>query len=1444
MSTSPGNPPTVDIAGDSKRTSKLKDATKAAGSKLKGAFKAMSLTAGLVPQLGSALDDMSEFVGILEDIVDDDEDLGKVFDEFQRRTDALQNHITKIVGVGGNNATSLIVNSINNHMRYVKERRDKGRIRGGDAVKRAQKIEALLKRLHDDIELKTWENIAEQFTETQLARLHPVLEATYNSSYARVIQRGSCTSGTRQDLLTMLQDWARPGDTEPDDPQPQPKVFRVINQNTAKVFWMSGMAGTGKTTIAYSLCEWLEANAQLGASFFCSRTSTMCQDIDKIIPTIAHQLGRFSPAYRSALCKSLHENPDVATRDIQVQFEKLIVNPLEVIKATIPNGVVVIVDALDECADGYGAQTILDLLLIHADDLPIRFFITSRPEPSIREKMLPLAGPLSSVFHLHDIDASIVNDDIKKYLTDALKHLTPCPTNDQILRLANKAGRLFIYASTLVRYISPRGVRVHSKSRLDKILETNMQPLQTEGSQLGGLYKELDQLYRTVLELAFAEALEVQELTIMQGVLQTVVCAKEPLAIETLSVLLGVPEEYISYSLGSLHSVLHVPEEGGCVSTLHASFPDFLLNQSRTGAKHHCNKAQRDEILARSCLEIMKQQLRFNICNLESSFLPDSRVPGLKERISKLPPALFYACRFWGDHLQAICIPRSGYFYDALCDFFSARLLFWMEMLNLNMSIGAGVQTLSQLQPWMQVSHIICYSFWLFTVKQKNNLSPELQVQLRDARVFLLQFGANSCSSSTPHIYISALPLCPRSSSVYKNYSKNMCGLIAQGTESATAEKVVVLREKAMVLSMALSLDGTRMVSGSSNGIVQIWDVYTCTKVGRPLSGHSDSVLSVTISPNGAYVVSGSSDKTIHIWNACDGTPHGKPLEGHTDSVNSVVILPTNPTLLASGSSDKTIRLWDLQSGNVFGLPLIHTDSVNSVAFSSTPTRLVSGSFDGTIRIWDPLSGTLLGRPIIGHSGSVTSVAISLDGTCIVSGSYDLTIRVWDADSGTLIGQPLNGHTAWVKSVAFTPDCARIVSGSFDRTVRVWDVQTGKQIGQPYKGHTGWVFSASFTPEGTYIVSSSSDKTIRFWDTYHDTVIDRCAEEYSKPGTEDALRKGTESDPWDIQRSKKFDLEPPGRPYEPPDLNSLIKADGELVDQISWESLSRPGVVTEEFKPTRLVNDSRRVIMKDNAVFVWLRGSRSYYAKIEPDEGQIQEILSVAFSPDRVRIVVGLDWTLKTAQMWEVSTPMQPEVLSQTWEHGGEMDHPPEAKGHIRGPITLTGDGWLRLLDKPLERAYQLRRETDEFQKKVNVLHREIGELKKEMYHFERTKRFLGDADGSTRRANSSQRAGSLRKRKCSEKYELQRKIIMLQEEMARLPREMEIVDGSPRDADESLDPYSWSLLFWFPRALHRQILLLDPPHLFLAVGDAVFGTSPYNPTLAIGEQWSKCYVR
>ncbi|CAE6467243.1 unnamed protein product [Rhizoctonia solani] len=181
-----------------------------------------------------------------------------------------------------------------------------------------RRIEHTFRQLQADISLSIWDLTHEQWVDTRLRDLNPVHDARHNAGLSTDIQRRRCTANTRVNLLKEAIDWTR-------------------NPDAAKIYWMSGMAGTGKTTIAYTLCEKLEESKQLGACFFCSQVIPDCWNVIRIVPTIAYQLARFSNPYQNELCEVLTNNPDVSKREISVQFEKLIIGPLLKIKGCDPH---------------------------------------------------------------------------------------------------------------------------------------------------------------------------------------------------------------------------------------------------------------------------------------------------------------------------------------------------------------------------------------------------------------------------------------------------------------------------------------------------------------------------------------------------------------------------------------------------------------------------------------------------------------------------------------------------------------------------------------------------------------------------------------------------------------------------------------------------------------------------------------------------------------------------------------------------------------------------------------------------------------------------------------------------------------------------------------------------------------------------------------------------
>lgn len=417
------------------------------------------------------------------------------------------------------------------------------------------------------------------------------------------------------------------------------------------------------------------------------------------MPTIAHQLAQYSPSFWSALRRALIANPEVGGQNIVLQFKELLQQPLSEVKTEIFEGIVVVVDALDECGNKDIVRLMLEMLLRFAPDLSLKFFVTSRSK--LVDKVTSPAGIRPAWMHLDDIEWQSIEDDIKKYLAEVLSPMRPPPKERQIDQLARNSGKSFIYAATAAHYVYPGNILVDSAARLKAILTTNSE--RPKGA-LSNQYKELDQLYATVLTAAFGETLE-NESENMRRVLWTTVCAREPMATKTLSSILSLTEQEVSLGLQPLQSMLRMSEGDEIVSILHTPFPEYLLDQSRSGSeKFHCNEPEHNEFLARCCFEVMKKDLRFNICNLESSFVLDKRVPYLNKRVEEaIPPSLFYACRYWSEHLQRT--PATPVALSTmLAEFLSWRLLFWMEVLNLRKCIGVGIGMLLQAQNWLSVS--------------------------------------------------------------------------------------------------------------------------------------------------------------------------------------------------------------------------------------------------------------------------------------------------------------------------------------------------------------------------------------------------------------------------------------------------------------------------------------------------------------------------------------------------------------------------------------------------------------------------------------------------------------------------------------------------------------------------------------------------------------------
>ena len=222
----------------------------------------------------------------------------------------------------------------------------------------------------------------------------------------------------------------------------------------------------------------------------------------------------------------------------------------------------------------------------------------------------------------------------------------------------------------------------------------------------------------------------------------------------------------------------------------------------------------------------------------------------------------------------------------------------------------------------------------------------------------------------------------------------------------------------------------------------------------------------MAFSADGARVLSGSYDSKIKLWDTATGALI-RTFEGHTNSVFSRWrSRPTAPACCRA-ARDKTIKLWDTATGALIRTFEGHSDWVFSVAFSADGARVLSGSYDNTIKLWDTATGALI-RTFEGHSSFVSSVAFSADGARVLSGSYDNTIKLWDTATGALI-RTFEGHSGSVTSVVFSADGTRVLSGSRDGTVRIWILATGQRlVNLMATRHREWL---SITPAGFFDAS-------------------------------------------------------------------------------------------------------------------------------------------------------------------------------------------------------------------------------------------------------------------------------------------------------------------------------------------------------------------------------------
>jgi WD40 repeat protein/transcriptional regulator with XRE-family HTH domain len=285
------------------------------------------------------------------------------------------------------------------------------------------------------------------------------------------------------------------------------------------------------------------------------------------------------------------------------------------------------------------------------------------------------------------------------------------------------------------------------------------------------------------------------------------------------------------------------------------------------------------------------------------------------------------------------------------------------------------------------------------------------------------------------------------------------------------------------IRGVAISGDNRLVASGSIDGSVRLWEVASGRQVSA-MQGHAGLVYHVALSVDGRVVASAGQDGTIRVWDAASGDPRCTFDRG--GGGNWGVSLSDDGARVAGGSWDGAIRVWDTQSGSLVATLGDQSDPAMGLAMTRDGRLVASGSFDGTVNVWDVRRGVLAGR-FEGHVGGVRGISVDAGGQRIASGSYDGTVKLWDVDSGRLQAT-LQGHSGGIWDVALSGDGTHVASGSFDGSIRLWETGGGRIV-LALHGYNIGIRSVAASKDGRLVVGGSYDGTVRLWDPTEGRLI-------------------------------------------------------------------------------------------------------------------------------------------------------------------------------------------------------------------------------------------------------------------------------------------------------------------------------------------------------------------
>jgi hypothetical protein len=378
---------------------------------------------------------------------------------------------------------------------------------------------------------------------------------------------------------------------------------------------------------------------------------------------------------------------DAINHDVSTQLKALLVGPWQQSEATRSTELppyLIVIDALDEIRGDEGSAFLRDLFaaINEYGMRGFKFLVTSRSHPEV----VALCETFTSkaVFKLQEVPIEEAELDIRMYLETKLPKLVNSP---ELAELGRRTGGLFIYAATAVKYLTrTRSNTVNEQTKmLGKLLSNSHKSASASNATF-----LIDGLYRQIMHDTFSTH-EGEMLTCRLRILYTFLCTAERTSTSIVTALVAEGDDEVAKAVAEdLHAVLYIQDDR--VFWYHASFPDFIFDPARSNFRlgenkfeFSCDEPAHHKLLAESCFRVMKSGLRFNIGDIESSFLFDSdNANALSEKVNNnISAALKYSSHHWTHHLPSPQLVDTNNLRQCIWDFLQIRVLFWIEAMNL-----------------------------------------------------------------------------------------------------------------------------------------------------------------------------------------------------------------------------------------------------------------------------------------------------------------------------------------------------------------------------------------------------------------------------------------------------------------------------------------------------------------------------------------------------------------------------------------------------------------------------------------------------------------------------------------------------------------------------------------------------------------------------------------